>query len=256
MESSTRNRFFLEIAYHGAQYHGWQIQQNAISIQQTIEQALHLLFRSPIETVGCGRTDTGVHAKQFFLHADLPFHSDLEKLQHQLNSLLPRDIALYRIVPVANDAHARFDALTRSYEYHFHTGKNPFLEGLSWQLKHAPTIDKMQEAAQILLEYEDFSCFSKAHTQVFTNNCQIHSAGFRIISPNQWIFDIKANRFLRNMVRAIMGTLMEIGQGKQPISHMHKVIQSLDRNQAGSSVPAKGLYLTEVTYPYLAKVIR
>lgn len=256
MDFPSHQRYFLEIAYHGAAYHGWQIQQNALSVQQVLEEVLATIFRTPIATLGCGRTDTGVHARQFFAHADLPDTWPLDQIKHKLNALLPKDIAVYHIHPVEKDAHARFDAHARAYEYHFHVGKNPFLEGLSWQLKQLPDIPSMLEAAQILYAYEDFSCFSKSHTQVFTNNCRIDHVGFRQISPQQWVFDIKANRFLRNMVRAIVGTLMEIGEGKKPIHHMHEVIQSQNRSKAGTSVPAHGLYLTQVIYPYLKHTTR
>ena len=256
MELTHSPRVFFEIAYHGKAYHGWQIQQNARSVQQTFEEALAIACRMPIATLGCGRTDTGVHARQLFVHADLPETVQADRLLHQLNSLLPSDISVYRIIPVESDAHARFDALSRSYEYHFHYGKNPFLDGVSWQLKDQIDLSAMQEAAQILLGYEDFSCFSKSNTQVFTNNCTITHANFEWMDETRFVFEIRANRFLRNMVRAIVGTLIEIGLGKKPIEHMHEVIQSKKRSWAGASVPAKGLFLTQVTYPYLTTVQR
>lgn len=242
-------RYFLELAYDGKPYHGWQMQQNAVSVQELLHQALETICRFPVETVGCGRTDTGVHARQLFAHLDLPASiDDTERFQHQLNSLLPASIAVRKIFAVPADAHARFDALSRSYEYHVHFGKDPFREGFSWQLRERPDCNKMNKAAKILMEYRDFSCFSKSNTQVFTNNCTIFEAYWEETETGL-IFHISADRFLRNMVRAIVGTLLEIGFGKLQPDDMHKVIESRDRAVAGASVPAHGLYLTKVIYP-------
>lgn len=245
-------RYFLELAYNGGAYHGWQIQQNARTVQEVLEHALSTVCRTPISSVGCGRTDTGVHAKQLFAHVDLPQRvNDPDLLIHRVNALLPSDIALKALLPVHPDAHARFDAIQRSYEYHAHVGKNPFLQGFSWQLREIPDLDAMNAAASILHEYTDFSCFSKSNTQVFTNNCRIDEAYWTQMSEDacRVVFHISADRFLRNMVRAIVGTLLEIGQGRHPISHIRQVIESRDRSNAGMSVPAEGLYLTAVRYP-------
>lgn len=249
MEQTQLNRYFLELAYDGRPYHGWQIQQNAVSVQEKLNQALSTILRQPVETVGCGRTDTGVHARQLYAHFDLESKiAETDRFLHQLNSLLPSAIAAKSLFEVGPSAHARFDAVRRAYEYHLHFQKDPFREGFSWQARPKPDMEKMNEAAKILFEYRDFSCFSKSHTQVFTNNCTIFEAYWEEVEGGM-VFHIAADRFLRNMVRAIVGTLMEIGQGKQPISYMRTVIESKNRSEAGTSVPAHGLYLTKVIYP-------
>lgn len=246
-------RYFLELAYKGTNYHGWQIQANAMTVQQHVNRALSTVFRSNVETIGAGRTDTGVHARQMFAHFDVENErEDFEKILHTLNAIMPHDISAKRLIAVHGDAHARFDATSRSYEYRIHFEKNPFLNDLSWRLKDVPDIEKMNKSAAIMLGYTDFSSFSKSNTQVFTNNCQISSA--RWIWKNeskQLIFEITADRFLRNMVRAIVGTLLEIGHGKNTVEHIRTVIESENRAVAGRSVPACGLYLNEVNYPYL-----
>lgn len=245
-------RYFIELAFLGTAYHGWQIQENALSVQECVNKSLSTFFRQNIETVGCGRTDTGVHAKQLFAHFDLevPQQINEEKSVKALNALLPRDIVCISLFPVENEVHARFDALSRTYEYHIHFEKNPFLNGLSWQKRDVPDLEKMNKAAEIMMEYEDFSCFSKAHTQVFTNNCTIEQAEWKFLSnENKMVFTIKANRFLRNMVRAIVGTLLEIGDGKHAVEYIRQVIDSKNRSIAGTSVPAGGLYLIHIEYP-------
>jgi len=251
---TSHQRYFIEIAFDGGAYHGWQIQSNAVAVQEVLEKALATLLRKPTATVGCGRTDTGVHAKQLFAHFDWEstvFPLEEREFLHRLNALLPHDIAAKRLIAVAPDAHARFDAVKRSYEYHVHLHKDPFLHGRSWLLRGAPDVSAMNEAASLLHQYEDFSCFSKSNTQVFTNNCRITHAEWQWTGNDRLVFHISANRFLRNMVRAIVGTLMEIGRGEQAPEHMHSVIQSKDRAAAGTSVPACGLYLTKVEYPYV-----
>ncbi|WP_028295820.1 tRNA pseudouridine(38-40) synthase TruA [Olivibacter sitiensis] len=244
-------RYFIEIAYDGTRYHGWQIQENAVTVQQKLNGVLRTLLKRDIETIGCGRTDTGVHARCLYAHFDSPAGEidDLNRILHSINALLPPDIAAKSLFPVASDVHARFDAISRSYEYHVHAGKDPFLSGYSWQLRELPDMERMNEAAAVLLEYEDFSCFSKAHTQVFTNNCLVSRAKWEPLGEQRMVFYISANRFLRNMVRAIVGTLMDIGNGKYLPSHMRTVIESKNRGVAGASVPACGLYLSEVEYP-------
>ncbi len=249
-------RFFLELAYDGNKYHGWQIQPNAVTVQEVLDKALSILFRQKVETVGCGRTDTGVHATQFFAHFDLSITDEkaLEistgKFLAGINALLPHEIAIKRFLDVALEAHARFDASRRSYQYHIHHHKNPFKYNYSWLLKDSLNVEHMNEAARILLTYTDFSCFSKSNTQVFTNNCKISTAHWET-TDDGLIFHITADRFLRNMVRAIVGTLIEIGKGKQSVNSIHQIIESKNRSQAGTSVPACGLYLTEIEYPYL-----
>lgn len=242
------------MAFDGSAYHGWQIQPNATTVQELLDKALSTLLRRPVATVGCGRTDTGVHAKQLFAHFDLDvelYSVAGQDFLYKLNALLPPDIAAKRLIEVEAVAHARFDAVSRSYEYHIHLGKNPFLYGRSWQLRDMPDVPAMNEAAAILPQYEDFSCFSKSNTQVHTNICHITRAEWHWANDSQLVFQISANRFLRNMVRAIVGTLIEIGRGERTPEYMNTVIQSKDRSVAGASVPACGLYLTEVEYPYI-----
>lgn len=250
-------RYFIEIAFNGGAYHGWQVQSNAVTVQQLLDNALSTLLRHPTATVGCGRTDTGVHATQLFAHFDhnaSVFPMAEHEFLHRLNALLPHDIAAKRLIAVEPHAHARFDAVERSYEYHVHFRKDPFLHGRSWLLRDRPDVQAMNEAAAILYQYEDFSCFSKSNTQVHTNNCRIVHAEWRWKDNDQLVFHISANRFLRNMVRAIVGTLLEIGRGQQSPGHMHSVIESKDRSVAGTSVPACGLYLTKVAYPYITAI--
>ena len=242
-------RYFLEIAYKGTAYHGWQVQENAQSVQAVLNQALETILRHPVETVGCGRTDTGVHASQHFVHLDTDVELT-ERHTHSLNSILPDDIFVKRYLLVAPEAHARFDATLRAYEYHIHTQKNPFRADFSWLVKESLDIALMNEAATFLLDYTDFSCFSKSNTQTFTNNCKIQSACWQETEFGL-VFCISADRFLRNMVRAIVGTLVDIGQGKTPPSAIRDIIESKNRSNAGVSVPACGLVLTEVHYPYI-----
>ena len=242
-------RYFLEIAYKGTAYHGWQVQENALTVQAVLNQALETILRHPVETMGCGRTDTGVHASQHFVHVDTELELN-ERYLHSLNAILPDDIALKRFLPVAPEAHARFDATLRAYEYHIHTQKNPFRTDFSWLVKESLDIALMNEAAAFLLDYTDFSCFSKSNTQTFTNNCKTASATWQETEFGL-VFRISADRFLRNMVRAIVGTLVDIGQGKVPPSAIRNIIESKNRSNAGVSVPACGLSLTEVHYPYI-----
>lgn len=258
-----KQRYFAELAFDGTYYHGWQIQQNALSVQEVFNKALQTLLRQPIETVGCGRTDTGVHAKQLFVHFDVEKSAEFEvrganyepsavsrQLKASLNALLPKDIAVKNIISVAADAHARFDATLRAYEYHIHFGKDPFKQNYSWQLRDFPDVELMNQAANIIKEYQDFSCFSKSNTQVKTNFCAIKEA-FWTEKDNGLIFYISADRFLRNMVRAIVGTLIAVGKKEIEPEAVRAIIESKNRSKAGVSVPACGLYLTRVTYPYI-----
>lgn len=248
---ANTQRYFIGLAYDGTKYHGWQVQPNAVAVQQLLNKALTTLLRQPIETTGCGRTDTGVHAKEFFAHLDVQFmdHGPSTMDKRSLNALLPHDIAIKNIIPVHPEAHARFDATLRSYEYHIHFEKDPFLNGYSWLLRDKPDLDLMNQAAAMLMEYVDFSCFSKSNTQVKTNNCKIENARWEQ-TQNGIVFKISADRFLRNMVRAIVGTLLTVGKGEMEPEGIRQVIESKNRSNAGMSVPACGLYLTEVRYPY------
>ncbi|MFN4198340.1 MAG: tRNA pseudouridine(38-40) synthase TruA [Flavobacterium sp.] len=244
------SRYFLKLAYNGKNYHGWQSQPNASSIQQTLEEAIRLIWKSPVEIVGAGRTDAGVHAKTMYAHFDFEAALEPEHWVKKLNAYLPKDIVIYDVIPVHAEAHARFDASSRSYEYHLHQYKNPFEQEISWYFFHPLQLDKMNEACDILLQYTDFECFSKTHTDVNTFNCKITEARW-VKQGDKLVFHISADRFLRNMVRAIVGTMIDIGLGKNSPEHLHHIIQSKNRSEAGFSVPAHGLFLTEINYPYL-----
>lgn len=251
---AEKQRYFIELAYNGTNYHGWQVQENAISVQELLNKALTTILREPAETIGCGRTDTGVHARQLYAHFDsqslVNNKQSLVKVVDSLNAILPETIAVKRIIPVHADAHARFDAVSRSYEYHVHFEKDPFKINKSWQLRDKPDIALMNAAAKIIMEHTDFSCFSKSNTQTFTNNCKISQAEW-IYSEHCLVFHISADRFLRNMVRAIVGTLMLVGKKEIEPEELITIIESKNRSNAGVSVPACGLYLTEVKYSYL-----
>jgi tRNA pseudouridine38-40 synthase len=237
-------------AYNGKNYHGWQYQPHSPSVQETLNKALSLLLKKDIDVTGAGRTDTGVHAKQMFAHFDLDDTINGEQLTVKLNSFLPRDIVVYGFTPLHDDAHARFDAVSRTYEYHIHTYKDAFENEASWYYNRNLDVAAMNTAAQLLLEHTDFKCFSKAHTDVRTYNCDIKEAIW-IQDGTKLVFTITADRFLRNMVRAIVGTLVNVGMGRITVDDFAAIIESRDRNKAGFSVPAHGLYLTKVAYPYL-----
>ena len=242
-------RYFIELAYDGTNYHGWQIQPNGISVQETVQSALSTVLRQPIEIVGAGRTDTGVHAAKMYAHFDSTNIEDLSLLENKLSKLLPPDISVNRIFPVRDEAHARFDAIYRTYQYHIVTRKDPFLRHYAWRISFQLDFDLMNEAAKILFEYTDFTSFSKLHTDVKTNNCRIMRAEWTQVSPYEWVFTIQADRFLRNMVRAIVGTLIEVGRGKLTIEGFRNVIEQKDRCAAGSSVPGNALFLVDIGYP-------
>jgi tRNA pseudouridine38-40 synthase len=243
-------RYFIELAYKGTNYHGWQYQPDASSVQETLEKALSILLRTPIEIVGAGRTDAGVHAKQMFAHFDFETEMNVTNLIHKLNSYLPKDIVIFQIHIVHIDAHARFDATKRTYEYHIHTYKNAFESDDSWYYGLALNVAKMNEACNILFEHNDFECFSKVNTDVNTFNCKIYEANWQQ-NKDILVFTIAADRFLRNMVRAIVGTMINIGLEKITLDDFTQIIESKDRNKAGFSVPAHGLFLTKVEYEYL-----
>jgi tRNA pseudouridine38-40 synthase len=241
-------RYFIFLAYNGKNYCGWQIQPNGMSVQEKIEQSLSLLLRSPLSVTGAGRTDSGVHAKKMVAHFDYD-GDDLnpETLVAKLNRILPPDIAVYSIVPVPQEAHARFDAVSRTYKYYLRQVKSPFCYETAYQMAHPLDFVRMNQAAGLLLEYTDFTSFSKLHTGAKTNNCRITKAEWKK-EGECWVFTIEANRFLRNMVRAIVGTLLEVGRGKLSIAGFRQVIESKDRGKAGTSAPAHGLFLHEIEY--------
>ena len=241
-------RFFITLSYDGTRYHGWQIQPNGDSIQQRLQEALSTLLRQPVEVVGAGRTDTGVHARMMVAHFDWPEEIDGKQLTYKLNKLLPQDIAVQGVQQVEEDMHARFSATSRTYHYYINTYKDPFLQAYSWQIPFTLDFDKMNEAAKVLLEYEDFTSFSKVNTDTKTNLCNIKEAYWKEVAPNQWRFTITANRFLRNMVRAIVGTLVEVGRGRINIEEMRQIIEAKDRCSAGESVPGKALFLVDIKY--------
>jgi tRNA pseudouridine38-40 synthase len=272
---TEKQRYFIELSFDGTNYHGWQIQKNAVSVQEVLNEKLSVILRQSIQTTGCGRTDTGVHAKEFFAHFDAegesivhsPWSMDTNKEEamvnnkeasmdngpstmdylRSINSILPKDIAIKRIFPVAANANARFDATLRTYEYHIHFDKDPFKTGYSCELRDRPDLDLMNKAAEIIKEYTDFSCFSKSNTQVKTNICKITKAEW-VVNDDGIIFKISADRFLRNMVRAIVGTLIMVGKKEIGPEAVRDIIESKNRSNAGMSVPACGLYLTEVAY--------
>ena len=243
-------RYFIELAYKGTNYHGWQYQPNAASVQETLNKALSILLKTDIDIVGAGRTDSGVHAKQMFAHFDYDSEIDTKHLIQKLNSFLPKDIVIFNILKVADEAHARFDATKRTYEYHIHTTKDAFENDDSWLYQNMLDLDKMNQACKILFKQNDFECFSKVNTDVNTFNCVIFDANWNKIG-NRIVFTISADRFLRNMVRAIVGTMINIGIGKINLTDFEKIIESKDRSEAGFSVPAHGLYLTKIEYKFL-----
>ena len=242
-------RYFIELSYDGSAYHGWQRQQNAISVQQVLEEALSRLFRNSISLLGAGRTDTGVHALQMFAHFDVSQKiANTKELIFHLNGFLKDDISIKGIRQVKPNANARFDATARYYEYHISTAKDPFHSQFHYYLKNQPDIDIMNEAAKSLLLHQDFQCFSKTNTDVKTFLCEIKKAVWKQ-KGSYLIFYISSNRFLRNMVRSIVGTLLEVGYKKRKVEDMDDLIKSKDRCQAGFSVPAHGLYLSRIEYP-------
>ena len=242
-------RYFIQISYNGTNYHGWQQQPNASSVQETLNKALSTVLNRTIDCMGAGRTDTGVHATQMYAHFDCDELQNTTSIIHKLNSFLPKDIVVHDLIQVHNDAHARFDATKRTYEYHIHSFKNAFLQNKSWYFHQKLTIDLMNEACKILFNHTDFQCFSKVHTDVNTFDCKIYEAFWKLDNANL-IFTISADRFLRNMVRAIVGTMVNVGLEKITLEEFQTIIESKDRNKAGFSVPAHGLYLTKIEYNY------
>lgn len=263
-------RYFMQLAYNGLSFHGWQRQPSAMSVQQAIEEAMATALRLPqIAITGAGRTDAGVSAARMVAHFDLPETIDVtgekeQRLLRALNSLLAPNIVIYKIWEVAADAHARFDAISRTYRYFAHTSRSPFTGEMSWLAPANLDFDAMNLAAEILLETEDFTSFSKLHTDVKTNICHVTHAAWRpqlegdsnVVAPDvtasatRWVFEISADRFLRNMVRAVVGTLVEVGRGKLTIDGFREVIARRDRCAAGTSMPAGPLFLYDIKYPY------
>jgi tRNA pseudouridine38-40 synthase len=248
-------RYFIRLAYNGSAYHGWQVQDNALTVQEVITDAVRMIWYKNFKMIGCGRTDTGVHAREFYAHFDMPEErspEELEELVNRLNRYLPDDIAIYSIFPVPADLHSRYDAISRTYEYHIHKLKDPFLNDFSWFVPQKLNIDLLNMGGEIIKEYDDFTSFSKANVKRKTNLCKVRTAHWEQ-SGHRLIFTITADRFLHDMVRAIVGTMIQMGQSRISLEDLRLIIESQNRCSAGESVPAKGLYLTHVGYPGFPK---
>jgi len=245
-------RYFVTFSYDGSRYHGWQIQPNGDSVQQQLQHALSLLLRCDVTVTGAGRTDAGVHARMMVAHFDVdivsPLLSTPEQLTYKLNRLLPCDIAVSKVEQVADDLHARFSATSRMYRYYIHTTKNPFERNTSCEIHYPLDFNKMNEAANVLMEYEDFGAFCKAHADVKTTICHVTTACWHQTSPTTWYFEIRANRFLRNMVRAVVGTLIDVGRGRVSLDGFRDIVEGRSRSDAGESMPAHALFLEDITY--------
>ncbi|MGZ3882865.1 MAG: tRNA pseudouridine(38-40) synthase TruA [Bacteroidia bacterium] len=246
-------RYFISIRYKGSNYNGWQIQENTPNtVQQVLEEKLSMLLQETIEVIGCGRTDTGVHARKYFAHFNSKTQDLLSNKAHwiyKFNSVLPNDISVDDIRKVKAEAHARFDAVSRTYHYHLHQKKDPFIESLSWYQFGEIDFELMNKAAELLLHTSDFTSFSKVNTQTKTNICNVTAAKWTRLYSGEWRFSITADRFLRNMVRAIVGTLIMVGRNKLTLAEFKKIIEDKSRNKAGMSAPAQGLFLVDVVYP-------
>ena len=241
-------RYFIWFGYDGTRYHGWQIQPNGVTVQSELERCLSLLLREKVSVTGAGRTDAGVHARRMAAHFDTDAELDCAMLTRKMNGLLTQDIAVYSVEPVDSEMHARFSATLRTYHYYVHTRKNPFLNQFSLELHYQLDYQLMNEAAAILMEYEDFGAFCKAGSDVKTTICHVSKAAWHQTSPTEWYFEIAANRFLRNMVRAVVGTLVEVGRHRMSLDEFRLVIEGKKRTQAGESMPAKALFLEDVIY--------
>lgn len=242
-------RYFLYFSYDGAAYHGWQVQPNAVTVQEVLEDALGKLMRQPVPLVGAGRTDAGVNAECMVAHGDFPCEVDAVQLVYKLNKMLPPDIAVTDVRRVKDDAHARFDAVLRRYNYRVVTAKSPFARRYACRVMPGVDFEAMNRAAELLYKYTDFTSFSKLHTDVKTNNCRVAHAAWRRVGEHEWVFEIEADRFLRNMVRAIVGTLLMVGRGKMDIDGFRAVIESKSRGDAGDSAMGEALFLVGVEYP-------
>lgn len=241
-------RYFITLSYDGTRFHGWQVQPNGISVQGELQRGLTLLLREDIQITGAGRTDAGVHAKMMVAHFDTEKEIDCQQLEYKLNKLLSQDIAIQKIELVNNELHARFSATSRTYYYYIHTEKMPFERHYSCELHYPLDFAKMNEAAGILMKYEDFGAFCKSHADVKTTLCKVTAAQWHQTSPSTWYFEITANRFLRNMVRAVVGTLIEVGRGRMSIDDFRKVIEGKRRTEAGESMPGNALFLVKIEY--------
>lgn len=241
-------RYFIWFSYDGTRYHGWQVQPNGVTVQSELERSLSLLLREPVTVTGAGRTDAGVHARVMAAHFDTEAVVDSPTLVKKLNGLLPYDISVNRVEQVDGDLHARFSAVSRTYHYYVHTRKNPFVRLYSQELHYQLDFSRMNEAGRILMEYDDFGAFCKAGSDVKTTICHVTHAQWHQTSPTEWYFEITANRFLRNMVRAVVGTLVEVGRGRMSLEEFRLVIEGKQRTMAGESMPAKALFLEDVQY--------
>lgn len=241
-------RYFVTFSYDGSRYHGWQIQPNGDSVQAQLQRGLSLLLRQEVMVTGAGRTDAGVHARMMVAHFDFPTSVDEKQLAYKLNKLLPGDIAIAGVRQVEENLHARFSATSRMYRYYVHTAKNPFLRNTSCELHYPLDFNKMNEAADMLKRYDDFGAFCKAHADVKTTLCKVTVARWHQTSPTTWYFEIRANRFLRNMVRAVVGTLIDVGRGRLTMEDFQRVVEGKKRTEAGESMPAHALFLEDITY--------
>jgi tRNA pseudouridine38-40 synthase len=242
-------RYFITLSYDGTRFHGWQIQPNGMSVQEELQRGLSLLLRSAVHVTGAGRTDTGVHARMMVAHFDYEEALDTSQLVYKLNKLLPQDIAVQQVCPVSDEQHARFSAIRRTYFYYLHTQKSPFHRHYSCFMPYPLDFVKMNEAAAMLLEYDDFGAFCKSHADVKTTLCKVTKAEWHQTSPTTWYFEITANRFLRNMVRAVVGTLVDVGRGRLSLDDFRRVIEGKRRSDAGESMPGNALFLERIDYP-------
>ena len=241
-------RYFITLSYDGSRFHGWQVQPNGLSVQEELQRALSTLLRTNIQVTGAGRTDAGVHALKMVAHFDADDAIDCGLLTYKLNRLLPFDIAVERVEAVPDTMHARFSAVSRTYQYYIHTVKEPFLRAYSCELHYPLDFDRMNEAAKTLLEYEDFGAFCKSGADVKTTLCRVTAAQWHQTSPDSWYFEISANRSLRNMVRAVVGTLVDVGRGRLSVEEFRQVIEGRRRTEAGESMPGHALFLEKVEY--------
>ena len=241
-------RYFITLSYDGTNYHGWQVQPNGNSVQEELQRALSLLLREPIAITGAGRTDAGVHARMMVAHFDTDQPVDCAQLAYKLNRLLPKDIAVQRVEPVEAEMHARFSATSRTYHYFIHTRKDPFCRQYSCELHYDLDFELMNEAAQVLIEYDDFGAFCKSHADVKTTLCQVTEARWEQLTETQWRFTITANRFLRNMVRAVVGTLVDVGRHRLTVNDFRRIVEGKQRTDAGESMPGCALFLVDVRY--------
>ena len=242
-------RLFITLSYDGTRFHGWQIQPNGNSVQEELQRALSLLLRADIQITGAGRTDAGVHARMMVAHFDYEGEVDCKQLRYKLNRLLPHDIAIQKVEPVSPEMHARFSATSRTYYYYIHTEKSPFEQHYSCEIHYPLDFKLMNRASALLLDYEDFGAFCKSHTDVKTTLCKVTKAEWHQLDATRWYFEITANRFLRNMVRAVVGTLIEVGRGRLSIDDFRKVIEGKRRTEAGESMPGNALFLVDIQYP-------